>query len=50
MHVQQRIRLCLLLEKMYERKEFSEQLGLKDKTRFHGEEVHGEEGATKCYR
>ena len=50
MPVQQRIRLCLLLEKMYERKEFSEQLGLKDKTRFHGEELHGEEGATKCYR
>ena len=31
MPVQQRIRLCLLLEKMYDKKEFSEKLGLKEK-------------------
>ena len=37
MPVEQRIRLCLLLEKMYVRKEYSEKLGLEDKTKFHGE-------------
>ena len=42
MPVEQRIRLCLLLEKMYVRKEYSEKLGLEDKTKFHGEQLHGE--------
>ena len=49
MPVEQRIRLCLLLEKMYVRKEYSEKLGLEDKTKFHGELLHGEEGKSVCY-
>ena len=49
MPVEQRIRLCLLLEKMYVRKEYSEKLGLEDKTKFHGEQLHGEEGKSVCY-
>ncbi len=48
MPVEQRIKMCLLIEKMYEQKEFSEKLGLEDKTRFHGEELHGEEGKRVC--
>ena len=48
MSVQQRIRLCLLLEKMYERKEFSEQLGLEDKTKFHGQNVRKTEETHIC--
>jgi len=39
MPVEQRIRLCMLLEKMYAQKEFSEKLGLEDKTVFHGEKI-----------
>lgn len=49
MLVEQRIRLCLLLEKMYTKKEYSEKLGLEDKTKFHGEQLHGEEGKSVCY-
>ena len=48
MPVEQRIRLCLLIEKMNENKEYSEMLGLEDKTTFHGEWIHGEEGERIC--
>ena len=47
MPVEQRIRLCLLIEKMNENKEYSEMLGLEDKTTFHGDRLH-EEGEEVC--
>ena len=48
MSVQQRIRLCLLLEKMNVRKEFSKLLGLEDKTKFHGQDVRKTEEKDIC--
>lgn len=48
MPVEQRIRLCLLIEKINENKEYSEKLGLEDKTTFHGAWIHEEEGETIC--
>lgn len=48
MPTKQRIRLCLLIEKIQEHKEYSEKLGLVDKTTFHGKEVHGEGGKYTC--
>lgn len=47
MPVEQRIRLCLLIEKMNENKEYSEMLGLENTTTFHGEQIR-EEGENVC--
>lgn len=48
MPVKQRILLCLLIEKINKNKEYSERLGLEDKTTFHGERIHDEEGKRIC--
>lgn len=48
MTVEQRIRMCLLIEKIQKQKEYSEKLGLEDISRFHGEKVDKEE-RTLCY-
>ena len=43
MTVEQRIRLCILIEKMYRQKAYSEKLGLEDKSRLHGRRIQREE-------
>ena len=43
MTIEQRIRACLLLEKMYEQKEYSERLGLENRSRFHGKIIEERE-------
>lgn len=48
MTVEQRIRMCLLIEKIQKQKEYSEKLGLEDISRFHEEKVDKEE-RTLCY-
>ena len=48
MPTEQRIRLCLLIEKIYEHREFSEKLGLEDKTTFRGQYVRKEEEKKVC--
>ncbi len=48
MPVEQRIRLCLLIEKIDAKKEYSEMLGLEDKSTFHGETIHDKKGETIC--
>lgn len=48
MPIEQRIRLCLLIEKMDAQRAFSKKLGLEDKTKFHGVEIHGVEGKQTC--
>ena len=39
MTTEQRIRVCLLLEKICEQKEYSERLGLENRSRFHGKKI-----------
>lgn len=41
MTVEQRIRRIILIEKMYEQEEFSERLGLENRSRFHGKRIKG---------
>lgn len=48
MPVEQRIRLCLLIEKIYAQREFSKMLGLEDKTTFHGEKIRDKKGERIC--
>lgn len=43
MTVKQRIRTCLLLEKMCGQKEYSERLGLENRSRFHGKIIEERE-------
>jgi len=48
MTVEQRIRTCLLIEKMQKQKDFSEKLGLEDRSEFHGKRINREEGNRTC--
>lgn len=48
MTIEQRIRMCLLIEKMQEHKIYSEKLGLEDVSKFHGKRVSGEEESITC--
>lgn len=46
--VKQRIRMIILLEKMTKQKSFSEKLGIKDISKFHGEYIEQEESEEVC--
>ena len=48
MTTEQRIRMCLLLEKMDEQKEYSERLGLENRSRFHGKTIEEREEQKLC--
>ena len=48
MTVEQRIRTCLLIEKMHEQKAYSEKLGLVNTSKFHGKRISGEEEKQIC--
>lgn len=48
MSVEQRIRLCLLIDKMDDQKEYSKKLGLENRSKFHGERIWGEEKEKEC--
>lgn len=41
MTVEQRIRACLLIEKMRGQESYSERLGLENRSRFHGKRIKG---------
>lgn len=43
MTIEERIRTCMLIEKMVEQKEYSERLGLENRTRFHGKIIEERE-------
>ena len=47
MSIRERIRLCILIEKMDEQKSYSEKLGLENKSTFHGERIK-KEGKKLC--
>ena len=47
MNTRERIRLCILIEKMNEYKTYSEKLGLENKSKFHGRLVK-KEGMKTC--
>lgn len=47
MEVEQRIRRCLLIDKMNTQKDFCKKLGLENISKFHGERIVGEE-VKKC--
>lgn len=47
MRVEQRIRRCILIDKMNAQKDFSKKLGLENISKFHGERIVGEE-VKKC--
>ena len=48
MTIEQRIRRCLLLEKMCEQKEYSERLGLENRSKFHGKKIEEREEQKLC--
>ena len=48
MTTEQRIRTCLLLEKIGEQKEYSERLGLENRSRFHGKAIEEREEKQLC--
>lgn len=48
MLVEQRIRMCLLIDKMEIRKDYSKKLGLENVTKFHGKKISGEEENREC--
>ena len=48
MTTEQRIRMCLLLEKMDEQKEYSERLGIENRSRFHGKTIEEREEQKLC--
>ena len=43
MTIEQRIRMCLMIEKMHEYEAYSEKLGLEDRSKIHGKRINGEE-------
>ena len=43
MTIEERIRTCMLIEKMFEHKEYSERLGLENRSRFHGKTIEESE-------
>ena len=43
MTIGQRIRTCLLIEKICEQKDYSERLGLENRSRFHGKTIEERE-------
>ncbi len=47
MSVKERIRMCILIEKIYKLKVYSEKLGLEDVSTFHKERVNCEIGGRK---
>ena len=46
--VEQRIRMIILLDKMVKQKSFSEKLGIRDISKFHGEFIEREESEEIC--
>ncbi len=44
MNIEQRIRLCRLIEKMYYQKTFSQKLGIEDRSTFRGNFIDRREG------
>lgn len=48
MSVEHRIRLCLLIDKMNDQKDYSKKLGLENRSKFHGERIWGEEKEKEC--
>ena len=48
MHVEQRIRACMLLEKMAVNQRFCKKIGLENQTTFRGERIVKEEVDEKC--
>lgn len=42
MSTRERIRLCILIEKMNEQKSYSEKLGLENRSTFHGKRIKKE--------
>ena len=48
MTTEQRIRTCLFLEKIGEQKEYSERLGLENRSRFHGKTIEEREEQKLC--
>ena len=43
MTIEERIRTCMLIEKMFEQKEYSERLGLENRSRFRGKTIEERE-------
>lgn len=50
MTTEQRIRMCILIEKMNKQQLFSKKLGIEDKSTFHGEYIEIEEEEISCYQ
>ena len=48
MTIEQRIRMCLMIEKMHEYEAYSEKLGLEDWSKFHGKRIEGKEERKTC--
>ncbi|MGN0403849.1 MAG: hypothetical protein ACI4F1_01380 [Bariatricus sp.] len=48
MSIEQRVRMCLLIERINEQKDYSKALGLEEKSKFHGKRIVDEEDEGRC--
>ena len=48
MNIEERIKMCLIIEKMYKNKEYSKKLGLLDISEIHGKRINQEEAERNC--
>lgn len=48
MTIEQRIKTCMLIEKIYGQTEYSERLGLENRSRFHGKNIEEKGGKNRC--
>ncbi len=48
MNIEERIKISLLLERMYANKEYTEKLGLEDRSTLHGQQIYKKEETETC--
>lgn len=48
MSIEQRVRMCLMIERIHEQKDYSKILGLEENSKFHGKRIAEEENEERC--
>lgn len=48
MSIEQRVRMCLMIERIHEQKDYSKILGLEENSKFYGKRIAEEEDEERC--
>lgn len=48
MSIEQRVRMCLMIERIHEQKDYSKILGLEENSKFHRKRIAEEEDEERC--